>query len=195
MLSCFSTGIIDRPDAIDQVHRDFMKSLIWLLVRYVRNVSKQRSKLVSSISDDPSQDRSKQRSDGCDGDVFLRATNESRNFVSPTVKLKTSAGVHETLNGKEPKRKASDLSGSIGSLASILASDDGQASRLRPKSKTGAGSVKLPGAVSDEEDDDWDGESAFSDSGFGLPAVDVSRRKKQGNNPSINKGKEKLNVA
>lgn len=78
-------------------------------------------------------------------------------------------------SSKTPRDKGKrNEAASLGSLASILGSEDGgdgRRSSVLPK---------IPGYVSDEED--WEAESTFSDSGFGLPAVDVSEKRGKSKN-------------
>ena len=154
------SGIIDYPDAIKQLHVDFMKSLVWLMVH-----------LLSKKNRVPLSE--------------LQVTNESSAETGRKASSRNGANVADPSNpgGKSANEKnqtstftrnqdLNKASPSLDSLGLILASGS---EKSRRKSKNFASPKKpspLPGAI-DTSDDLWELDSDLSDSGFGMPGRNI----------------------
>ena len=174
-------GIIDYPNAIKQLHYDFVKSFVWLASH---SLGRKRGNLVSDL----------QNADDCS------AQTQRKNFVSisslskPGVVEPVAAAPRSLIKqnreeetyGKQRStnffKKSSKIfanadlnpnSPSMGSLASILASESETSLRKAKSLKPYQTTVSpIPGTMN-TEDDLWELESDLSDSGFEISVKNV----------------------
>uniref|UniRef100_H2Z776 Pecanex-like protein n=1 Tax=Ciona savignyi TaxID=51511 RepID=H2Z776_CIOSA len=140
------TGIIDNPKAIQQYHRDFVKSMVWLLIpKNDAKVQPQKPNTFELV--DHYKTSSPHPSQTSVDDILSSRPNSTRSVVV---------------------KNARNTDGSTTSLGSLLSSEDrfklAERNTRRPVPQ-----LKPPGLI--DNDEDWENESGFSDSGFGLPAL------------------------
>lgn len=196
-------GIIDHPDTMKNIRKDFMKTLSWVVVQHIVSASKKQT--IGNVENDKV-------------DASANKISEKDNlFISGKPKELSVQNLNKPLNQSPHPNSVIDVddlgdarsivvhslrSDSFVSFTSILTSDDETSNnkmkggkqnfkngknmemKRRNSSKghlSRQGSVKKIHQISDDE---WDVDSILSDSGYGLPAVDAAMRKK-GNIPAV----------
>lgn len=157
-------GIFDQNDSITKVRSYFIKTLIWLLLK---QNSKSTFKKIVSVEETNVQDQSA---------VNMINMHGMTNTKSDDNTLRT----HSTLSNALTIR-----SNSLDSFMSILSTDNESSDKNKRKNKTlmkqTVQTIDSSNFISSSGNDDyWDVNSVFSDSGFGLPAVDLNTTKKKG---------------
>ena len=163
------SGIIDYPTALKRFHSDFFKSLIWLILHLLRKKKQFRSSDIQITEENTVQTERKSFN-------FQPLSDKTL----PLTDLTPSSTNRKTRKARESKMKTDNLdqfSPSMGSLASILASDSESPRKNSKRKLASEKAVPLPGSMG-QSDDLWELNSDSSDSGFGLEVKNIFARAK-----------------
>ncbi|XP_053374492.1 pecanex-like protein 4 isoform X2 [Mercenaria mercenaria] len=173
------TGIIDSPSSTDDTMKAFLRSLVWVLLKYVNKMK------VKQMKDKKSAKFDRELSFIAQNEKHeLKEINSSNNTNSRTIPQKNTAlqplvpdFTRETRSPTPPpivKAKQNKMASSWGSLDSFtdsIFSDDGNNTKKKP-SKPPAALKPIPARNKSPEIEDL-----FDELDIGLPAYDVTKPK------------------
>ncbi|XP_078483861.1 pecanex-like protein 4 [Ciona intestinalis] len=173
------TGIVDNPSALRQYHKDFIKSLVWLLVQHWAHENQTTSNQNHPVAKNPYKpDVAKPDSPN----AFELISNPAKPNATPHQSKLSPNNVTPRPNSNRSViiKGRQNLSSSATSLGSLLSSEDRFKLDQKRKSSRGTSQLKPPGVIDDSSDEEgW--ESGLSDSGFGLPSMQPSHGNKANN--------------
>ena len=178
------TGIIDNPSATELTMISFLKSLVWVLLKYVNNSKKKKDKQVKKFDKDLSFIAQKEKHEMQElneinqNHTTTKAVIEREVKKDPVFPLLPEFVKEERTNklppiSKEKEKKMAASWGSLDSFTDSIFSDDGTATVKPKKTKP----VHSKPSLQPLRNKSPEIEDLFEELDMGLPAYDISKPK------------------
>lgn len=173
------TGIIDSPSSTEDTMKAFLKSLVWILLKYVNKMKikqskeKKSSKFDTELSFIAQNEKHELKEISTNNNINNRPLPQKSTVLQPLVPefaQETRSPTPPPVSKDKQKKMASSW-GSLDSFTDSIFSDDGNVTKKKP-SKPPAALKPLPTRNKSPEIEDL-----FEELDIGLPAYDVSKPK------------------